>query len=391
MWIGLAAAVILIIGTAAGTIAYFSKSFTSDNNTAKAASFNVDVVNENGETIADGEFDLGEDLFPGMEPRQVYSFQMKRNDTELPFNYSMELLTSGGLFPADGDSPIVLTLQRDNNGEWEDIDNPGSFTMANDTEAYRIMAEWPHGENDINFQGKTGNIKLEIVATQIDGENNNSINIETITDGTAPTGKPEIVALEFTKRGYGGYTLYVNDGDGHSMYISQNRRLNQETPENLARYLAIALNGSRLTQVVAFREHWEITQDGAQVIFTSKVNKRYPDFDFYTHTEEQGENRIDIQEGVAGDEGTKQVSILTVDSSNYHDETLNFTFNDGDETMEGTIDVKAGDKSADVAAKVAVALGSLNNWDVAHEKGSADITLTAKDAAANKDIRISIQ
>src|SRR5699024_2635641 len=98
-----------------------------------------------------------------------------------------------------------------------------SFMMKNDTEAYRIMVEWPHSDNDIDFQGETGNIKLEIVATQVDGENDISTNVETTTEGEkAVDGQPEIGALEFTDTINKKYTFDFNDGDGHSGTVMGN-------------------------------------------------------------------------------------------------------------------------------------------------------------------------
>ncbi|WP_017187209.1 hypothetical protein [Alkalibacillus haloalkaliphilus] len=155
-----------------GTIAYFTSEFSSEDNTATAATFDVDVVNSNGETIGNGDFDLGEDLYPGMEQREVYSFNINKNNTELPVEYSVNLNASGDLFPSDGDSPVVLTMERMINDDWEEVDHSETFMPENDTEQYRILVNWPHGDNDIDFQGATGDIALEVVATQVDGEDN---------------------------------------------------------------------------------------------------------------------------------------------------------------------------------------------------------------------------
>lgn len=42
------------------------------------------------------------------------------------------------------------------------------FRPENDTETYRILIDWPHSDNDIAFQGATGNLALHVVATQVD-------------------------------------------------------------------------------------------------------------------------------------------------------------------------------------------------------------------------------
>ena len=158
----------LVIAAISGTTAYFTKEFTSDNNVATAAAFDVDVVDESGNTIANGQFHLDGDLYPGMETIVAYQFDVKRNQTELPFEYSVDLTGSGDLFPDDGSSPITLTLQKQEGDSWVDIDYDSAFVPSADVETYRILVDWPHGENDIDFQGLTGTLALNVVATQID-------------------------------------------------------------------------------------------------------------------------------------------------------------------------------------------------------------------------------
>ncbi|THE09497.1 hypothetical protein E1I69_22185 [Bacillus timonensis] len=45
-----------------------------------------------------------------------------------------------------------------------------TFKPENKVEKFKVFVDWPHSDNDIAFQGKTGNIKLEVVATQVDPE-----------------------------------------------------------------------------------------------------------------------------------------------------------------------------------------------------------------------------
>ncbi|WP_154651050.1 hypothetical protein [Robertmurraya massiliosenegalensis] len=165
--ISLVGVLMLAIATI-GTIAYFSKSFTSDKNVAVAAKFDVEAVNGNGETIGNRQFDLGEDLIPGMETIEAYSFQINKNNTTLPVEYMVNLEPSGKLF--GNNSPIELTLQRSINNQWVDVDYSTTFRPESDTESYRILVDWPHSDNDIDFQGAKGNIKLEVVASQVDPE-----------------------------------------------------------------------------------------------------------------------------------------------------------------------------------------------------------------------------
>src|SRR5690625_3038257 len=158
----------LLIAAISGTTAYFTKELSSDNNVATAAAFDVDVVDADGNTIADGQFHLDGDLYPEMETIVAYQFDIQRNNTELPFEYSVDLAANGELFPEDGSSPIALTLQKQEGDSWVDVDYNSAIIPEGDIESYRILVDWPHGENDIDFQGLTGTLALNVVATQID-------------------------------------------------------------------------------------------------------------------------------------------------------------------------------------------------------------------------------
>lgn len=191
MIIGLFSVLFIAIATI-GTVAYFSKSFTSDANAAVAASFEVDAVNSKGETIGNGQFELGGKLYPGMPEVEAYSFQIKKNNTDVPVEYSVNLITSGELFT--GNSPVRLTLKRNIDNQWVDVDYSQTFTPQNDIESYKIVVDWPHGNNDIAYQGKTGNVKLSVVATQVDA----------VEEPEEPTGPPYFtgeVAFKATPNG----------------------------------------------------------------------------------------------------------------------------------------------------------------------------------------------
>lgn len=164
----LIAATLLVVAAISGTTAYFVKEFTSDNNTATAATFDVDVVDADGNTIADGQFNLDGELYPGMDTIVAYQFDVMRNNTELPFEYTVDLTGSGGLFPEDGSSPIALTMQKQDGDDWVEVNYDGAIVPEADVESYRILVDWPHGDNDIDFQGLTGTLTLNVVATQVD-------------------------------------------------------------------------------------------------------------------------------------------------------------------------------------------------------------------------------
>lgn len=164
--LGLFLLAVIIAGSLFGTWAYFSKSFKSDNNVATAAVFDVDVVNKNGQTIANAEFDLDEKLYPGMETEEVYNFDIKRNNTELPLEYVVHLNKEGDLFKEG--TPVVVAIERNVDGNWVQVEPNLTFEPNNNVESFRILVNWPHGDNDIAFQGLNGSIDLEVIATQID-------------------------------------------------------------------------------------------------------------------------------------------------------------------------------------------------------------------------------
>ncbi|MEH7384676.1 hypothetical protein V7147_04565 [Bacillus sp. JJ1521] len=162
-------AVLIVAIAVIGTVAYFSKSFTSDKNIATAANFNVIAVDAKGNAIGDGQFNLGDDLIPGMDALEAYSFKVNKAGTDVPVEYKVNFTLSGDLFPAGNSSPVSLTLQNKVGNDWVTVDYSNPFIPQNDSEDFRVMVNWPHGDNDGDFAGKTGNIKLEVVATQVDG------------------------------------------------------------------------------------------------------------------------------------------------------------------------------------------------------------------------------
>jgi len=163
-------AVLLCVAAIMGTMAYFTKNFTSDKNVAKAAVFDVDAVNSQGKTIGDAQFNLGDKMYPGMDPLEVYSFQINKNNTEVPVKYKVNLSATGDLFPQNNASPVKIAMQRKVNNAWVDFDYKNGFKPESGTESFKILVTWPHGNNDIDFQGKTGNVRLEVNATQMDQE-----------------------------------------------------------------------------------------------------------------------------------------------------------------------------------------------------------------------------
>jgi hypothetical protein len=257
-------AVLFIAIAAIGTVAYFTKSFTSDNNVAKAASFTVDAVNAEGKTIGNAEFKLNEKLFPGMDTLEAYSFQINKNDTDVPVEYKVNLSPQGELFPQDNSSPIVMKLQRNIDGQWTDIDYSTAFKPVNDVESFKVLINWPHGENDIAFQGKTGDIKLEVVATQVDGDAGTEdpsdpeepagpVFSGNITFKATPNGSTRSTSnkeVSFQVNGNGEKVINVKMGDGNGTFESKVGDFTVTEEE---------VNGKTLYRVVTAHEYYAST------------------------------------------------------------------------------------------------------------------------------------
>lgn len=407
MLIGLGA-LLLVLLTGMGTVAYFSKSFSSNNNVATAAKFAVDVVNAEGITIGDANFNLGEVLYPGMDPQEVYSFQIKKNDTEVPVEYQVKLSGSGELFPANNNSPIVLTMQRQINDQWVNIDYASPFKLENDTDSFRIVVTWPHGVNDIAFQGKTGNIHLEVVATQVDpnvpGEINTSF-VNTVKGEAASEGAKTIVSYRFDETGSTGdhFIFLINDGDGFASKPAQSgvllykdffapRYKVSELP-NVIR--TAIMTGTHRASYNDLKAKFDITAVGNEIIFTSKTNKAYDNFSIVIPPATGNQANIvgeflAKQAGSVSSNGIKEVNTLTIDGAINDGGAFDITFSDGTETVTKTITATKKDTHATIAAVIASEFSSLSGWDVTNSNGSTNVVFTAKTASADKDVSITI-
>jgi hypothetical protein len=223
-------ATILIVLATGGTIAYFTKEFSSENNTITAATFDVDVVNSGGTTIGDEEITLDQKLYPGMETIELYNFRINKNNTEVPVKYSVNVTPSGDLFPADGSSPVVITLQQEVGGEWANVGLHTEFKPQNDIEKFRILVDWPHSDNDIDFQSLLGNIGLVVNATQIDDEDagedpedpegppyyTGEVKFKATPNGSTRTTSNKEVS--FSLVGNGLKTIQISMGDGQGEF-----------------------------------------------------------------------------------------------------------------------------------------------------------------------------
>lgn len=182
---------VLAFSLGIGTVAYFSKTFTSNNNVVRGARFEVD---SDGTLDEDVEFDLsGDPLYPGIK-KDAYVFRIDKKGTEVPVRYEIQLTPSDPLFEMVGDktSPVKLYLYRKVGGNWEKIGGTEKVLLNDPStlEEFKIGLEWPHTEYDILYQGKTGKIAINVLAIQAGGE--------------APPEEPEepTITATFLENGY---------------------------------------------------------------------------------------------------------------------------------------------------------------------------------------------
>ena len=162
---------VLAFSLGVGTVAYFKKDFASNNNAVRGAKFEVD---SNGTLDKDVEFDLsGDPLYPGIN-KDAYTFVIDKKGTEVPVRYEIQLTPSDPLFEiVNGkNSPVKLYLYRKVAGNWEKIGGTEKVMVNNPLtlEEFKIGLEWPHTDYDILYQGKTGKIAINVLATQVNGE-----------------------------------------------------------------------------------------------------------------------------------------------------------------------------------------------------------------------------
>ncbi|MFS0821606.1 hypothetical protein [Bacillus sp. 1P02SD] len=401
--IGLVALFVVSIAIV-GTIAYYSLSFSSGNNVAKSASFKVNATHD-GHEIGDEQFEIEDALYPGMDTVEAYSFEVDKNGTSVPVEYTVKLTPSGDLFPQGVESPVTLTVQRQLDGKWVPLDHTSSFKPEADKENYRILVDWPHSKNDIDFEGKTGNIHLEVIATQVDFVNSVEGNLVKNTAGKAAVeGTKTVVSYKFDE-GYApkmsNFKFIINDGDGYSidwLFGATQKvvggKVLPRTGVEVAEAFIEDFYVSRKKSFLPLTSKWDITAEGSALVFTSKADKNYENFNIDVP---EKDNRAEIegefirkQDGREGNEGVKQVNTLTINGEIAKSGQLLVTFNDGTEQLEKTVQVSKNDSTSVVASKVATSLADLAGWNVTNQQGTSDVVFTAKSAAADKDVKVTI-
>lgn len=163
--------VVLVLSLTLGTLAFYRKTFTSDNNKIRAARF---TVHSDGTLDGDEKFDLTEEpIYPGVE-LEVYEFKIDKTGTEVPVEYKITVTPYDELFApvSEGNSPVNLTVLRKVGEEWVDIGGLNEVVVApdNDIEEFRIDLKWDHSDYDIEYQGKPGKVRINVEAEQVNGE-----------------------------------------------------------------------------------------------------------------------------------------------------------------------------------------------------------------------------
>lgn len=200
--------VLLVLTLGMGTFAYYTKTFTSAENVVRSANF---IVDSKGTLDNNVEFDLTNDpLYPGIK-KDVYEFKIDKTGTEVPVEYKLTVSGNDELFSTiDGvASPVVLSILRKSGDTWTTIDNDSTIDPTEDVENFKINLEWNHDNvNDIKFQGKTGKISINVVATQLDKVEEPPVEksiIATYTKvliGNPTTGKYSVI-LKVNAHGFG--------------------------------------------------------------------------------------------------------------------------------------------------------------------------------------------
>jgi len=115
--LSVALAGMLAFGAGLGTMAYFTKTFVSQENTITAATFDV---RSNGTLDANAEFEF-DNVYPG--DTGAYDFQIDKSRTRVPVEYEITLTPSGKLFGFNNengnliDSALRLGIHRSTIGK----------------------------------------------------------------------------------------------------------------------------------------------------------------------------------------------------------------------------------------------------------------------------------
>ena len=163
---------VLAFALGLGSMAAYTRTFTSDNNTVRTAKFKV---SSNGTLDGDAKFDLsGDEIYPGVE-LDAYNFEIDKKGTRLEMEYLVTIGLEGEIFEDKNgnSSPLeVSVLRQIEDEEWEDIGGLDKVKIIpeNEVEKFKLHIKWPHNDDiDIDFEDLGGTVNIKVVARQIGG------------------------------------------------------------------------------------------------------------------------------------------------------------------------------------------------------------------------------
>lgn len=164
---------VLLIGILAftlgiGTMALYTRTFSSDNNAVKTSKFKV---SSNGTLDDETKFNVL-DLRPGVDI-DVHEFVIDLHDTEVPVKYDLSVLPEGAVFRSrnGNPSPIELTIFRKVDGEWTSLNGLDNIEIIPEkrVEEFKLNLTWPHNDEiDADFEDLSGHINIRVIAQQIE-------------------------------------------------------------------------------------------------------------------------------------------------------------------------------------------------------------------------------
>lgn len=185
--ISAAVALSLVLTAGIGTYSKYVRTIKSEDNTVKAKSF---VIDTNGTLDGNSKFTFT--AAPGDKGEYNFVLDKSKVDPSLPVRYTVSFITDGddanSLF--NGSSPIELNLYRyvqtttytdknitigtgpelvaktGNKCEWDLY--PKGYASDENHDYYKLDWKWNENDaTDINYQGKTGKVTIQVVARQM--------------------------------------------------------------------------------------------------------------------------------------------------------------------------------------------------------------------------------
>lgn len=205
---------VLAFALGLGSMAYYTRTFTSDNNTIATAKFKV---SSNGTLDGNAKFQIGgESIYPGVK-LDAYSFEIDKKGTQVPMEYTISLSLDGEAFEdkKGNPSPLKVSVLREKEDGWEDIGGLEKVKIEpeKEVEKFKVHISWPHNDEiDADFEDLGGIININVIAKQIDGEGGGGEDPDPDPNPGAKLVKAELVEFPFLKN-FGNVRIEVKDID----------------------------------------------------------------------------------------------------------------------------------------------------------------------------------